>query len=68
VTGKGFCGRVPMQVSPLETTNKFDVLTTEETQNECFLSQNQIVFELSIMFPNSFQNCNALHFNHKNQK
>jgi len=26
-----------MKVSPLETTNKFNVLTTEETQDECFL-------------------------------
>jgi len=26
-----------MKVSPLETTNKFNVLTMEETQDECFL-------------------------------
>jgi len=26
-----------MKVSPLETTNKFNVLTTEETQDECSL-------------------------------
>jgi len=26
-----------MKVSPLETTNKFNVLTMEETQDKCFL-------------------------------
>jgi len=26
-----------MKFSPLETTNKFNVLTMEETQDECFL-------------------------------
>jgi len=26
-----------MKVSPLETTNKFNILTMEETQDECFL-------------------------------
>jgi len=26
-----------MKVSPLETTNKFNVLTTEKTQDKCFL-------------------------------
>jgi len=29
--GKDFCGGVPMKVSSLETTDKFNVLTTEET-------------------------------------
>jgi len=57
-----------MKVSPLETTNKFNVLTMEETQDKCFLKPKTNCirdFELSIMFPNSFQNYNMLHFDHK---
>jgi len=40
-----------MKVSPLETTNKFNVLTTEETQDECFLKPKinciQVIYYVS---------------------
>jgi len=55
----------PMKVSPLETTNKFNVLTIEETQDECFLKPKTNCIQVIIMFPNSFQNYDALHFDHK---
>jgi len=34
-----------MKVFPLEATNKFNVLSMEETQDKCFLKPNQIVFK-----------------------
>jgi len=40
-----------MKVSPLETTNKFNVLSMEETQDKCFLKAKtnciQVIYYVS---------------------
>jgi len=55
-----------MKVSPLETTNKFNVLTMEETQDKCFLKPKTNCIQVTYYV--SFQNYNMLHFDHKNLK
>jgi len=66
---KGFCGRVPMKVSSLETTNKFNVLTMEETQDECFLKPKTKLYSSYLLcFQIHFKIVMRYHFDHKNLK
>jgi len=57
-----------MKVSPLETTNKFNVLTTEETQDECILKPKTNCIQVTYYVSKFICNYDVLHFNHKNLK
>jgi len=66
---KDFCGGVPMKVSPLEDYKQIQCINYGGDTGQMFPeAQNPIVFKLSIMFPNSFQNYDVLPFDHKNLK
>jgi len=55
-----------MKVSLLETTNKFNVLSTEETQDKCFLKPKPNCIQV-ICYVSKFIS-KLQHFNHKKLK